>query len=166
MQQKVVFVKEFPAIPHAKRKIGPFEIGDEVMLNCWEAKVLEKHGFLERKKISLGDLRSILVSEERSQGPMELPKGFYFLLKSEMSVLRAAGDTKAMEELKKMTLALLHARLPKLLVSALSPDEARNIQAEERFLVNRLAQIVECWMNDMKSFLEGEEVDEHGGGHI
>jgi hypothetical protein len=166
MRQRVVFLKQLPPIVHVKSKIGPFEPGDEAMLKCWEAKVLEKHGFLERKKMSLADLRELLVAEERSQSPIELPDGFYFLLRNEISALKATGEVHASEEMRKMALALLHARLLKLLLFSLSPNEVKGLQVEERFLVNQLARVVESWMRGMESFLEGEEAEGHGGGDI
>ncbi|MFN4133001.1 MAG: hypothetical protein ACK4GQ_01335 [Candidatus Hadarchaeales archaeon] len=161
MKQKIVFAKDFPQLAYAKKKLGPFESGDEVMLKCWEAQVLEKHGFLERKKISPAELRNILISEERSEKLTELPEGFYFFIGSEISAISTEEGKEAAEEIKKKVIAIIHARLPKLLALALSPEEAKNIQPEEKFLVNQLASAVDSWVKNMEKFMEkhGEEAE-------
>ncbi|MEM2192189.1 MAG: hypothetical protein QXG38_01075 [Candidatus Hadarchaeales archaeon] len=155
MKQKVVFVKDLPQLVYSKKKLGPFEKGDETMLNCWEAEILEKHGFLERKRILPAELRNIVISEERSEKLCELPEGFYLLIANEISSLKAIGEKEGAEEMKKRAIAIIHARLPKLLLQALSPEEATNTQSEEKFLVNQLAKTVESWIRSIENFLEG-----------
>jgi hypothetical protein len=165
MMQRVRFLKDFPQVGLAGRKLGPFPTDTETDVWGWEASVLERRGALERKNVlTSGDIRRYSLSEERSSEIEPLSEDFYLSLRSTVAAARAAGDFGKAEELKNGAQALLDVRLPKLLKLALSPESLKGIPPEERFLVNRLASTIDGWSRKLGKIL-GEEVvkGEFGG---
>lgn len=158
MMQRVRFLKDFPQVGLAGRKLGPFPVDTEVDVWGWEANVLERRGFLEIKNaLTSGDIRKCSISEERASELEPLSEDFYLSLRNTVAAARAAGDFGKAEEVKNGAQALLDVRLPKLLKLALSPESFKGIPPEERFLVNRLASTIDGWGRKLGKII-GEEV--------
>jgi hypothetical protein len=161
MKEQVRVLKEVREINLPTGRLGPFEVGEEIKLWVWEAKVLERQGLVERRRITPTDVKRLIIAEERNPELEKLPENFYFSVKEEVSNLRRMGDHEKANELKSQALVLFEIRLPKLLTLALSPEDSGEIPAEEKFLINRLAFVYRIWVQNFEKFLEaGEEVDQ------
>ncbi|RLG57047.1 MAG: hypothetical protein DRN83_02770 [Hadesarchaea archaeon] len=167
MKTKVHILKEVPEIKLVRRQLGSFARGDEVELWTWDAIVLERHGVAESvQKLEPAELRKLILAEERNLSIEPLPDDFYRLAAQRISILREAGKSKRADELREQILALVEIRLPKLLRLALSPGEALDLPVEEHFLINRLADTLDGWIERLSALLErsGEEVEKHEPG--
>jgi hypothetical protein len=165
MRESVRILDEVQAVDLAWRQLGPFKCGDEVEVWSWEAKVLERRGLAERRRITPTDVRRLIIAEERNPNPEKLPENFYSKVRDEVLSLRESGDDEKADELKSQTLALLEVRLPKLLRFVFSPEDSKEVLPEERFLINRLAFVLNTWGRKLEKFLEtGEEVDRGDSG--
>lgn len=160
MKEQVRVLKEVRPINLLEKRFGPFEAEEEVEVWPWEARVLERHGAVERRRIAPTEVKQLIISEERNPELEKLPENFYFSVREEISSLHRAGDHRKAKNLKTQTLTLFEIRLPKLLTLALSPEGAGEILPEERFFINRLAFLLKDWNQKLERFLEaGEEVD-------
>lgn len=160
MRQQVKVVNDVPLTDLCGRQLGPLEPGEEIEAWVWEAKVLERHGLAERRKISSTEIRQLIISEERSPDIEKLPENFYFSVREEISKHHASGHHEEADELKSQILALIEIRLPKLLNLVLSPEDSHETLDEEKFLINRLASLLTDWNRKLERFLEaGEEVN-------
>ncbi len=167
MKRKVRILKEVPEIKLVRRELGPLVPGDEVEVWTWDAMVLERHGVAESvQKFEPAELRRLILAEERSLSIGSLPDDFYRLAAQRISMLREAGESKRADGLRDQILALVEIRLPKLLRLALSPGEVLGLPVEEHFLINRLADTLDGWIERLSASLErsGEEVEKHEPG--
>lgn len=155
MKEHVRVIKDMPELKLAGRQLGSISDGEEITLWSWEAAVLERHGIVvPTKKPTISELRKLVLTEERSSGLATLPENFYSSVIHEISNLRAGGDPEKAGGLKAQTMALLETRLPKLLRLALSPESLGEMPLEERFLVNRLAGVLENWNQGLSESFE------------
>ena len=153
-----------PEIKLVGRKLGPFEPGQDVELEIWEVEALRRHGLAEpARKPTLAELRKLLLAEERVFELSPLPAGLYSEVAAEITHLGAKGEREGAEELRATIDSLVELRLPKLLRLALSPEGARELPPEERFLLNRLSATAEEWTRELaEKFEKGEEVEKNG----
>jgi hypothetical protein len=160
MKEQVRVLKEVRGMDLPTGRLGPLEMGEEIKLWVWEAKVLERHGLVERRRVTPTDIKRLIIAEERNLELEKLPENFYFFVREEVSNLRKRGDHERADELKSQVLTLFEIRLPKLLTLVLSPGGSGEIPAEEKFLINRLAFVYRTWIQKFEKFLEaGEEAD-------
>jgi hypothetical protein len=161
MKEQVRVLKEVREINLPTGRLGPLEVGEEIKLWAWEAKVLEHHGLVERRRVIPTDIKRLIIAEERNPELEKLPENLYLSVREEVSNLRRRGDHEKADELKSQALILFEVRLPKLLTLALSPENSGEIPVEEKFLINRLAFVYRTWAQNFEKFLEaGEEVDQ------
>jgi len=166
---RVKVLKDLNAVELIGRRVGPLISGQEVDLEPWEATVLERHGFVDPiQKLTLGDIRKLMLTEERSPTPLSLPEDFYAAVARRADHLRSEGQSDMIEELRAAVRALAEIRVQKLVRLALSPSNAGDLPPEERHLVNRLSIAIEEWEIWLNGLFEkaGEEVggnDEVGG---
>lgn len=159
--KRVRILKDLPAMKLVGRQLGPLAEGEETELEAWEAAVLERHGFAEPlQKLTLVELRKLLLAEEREFELTPVPDDFYSSVAQEIAFARAAGDHKKAEEIRTQVSTLMEVRIPKLLRFALSPEGADPLPPQERFLINRLAVTLDMWGKRLNESLEkaGEEV--------
>jgi hypothetical protein len=163
MKQRVRILRDFPAVNLVGRQLGPFKTGQEVELEAWEVSVLEKHGFGEAlQKLKLVELKKFILEEERTSEPAALRQDFYTSLSHAISDLRAKERLEEIEELRSAVVALTETRLQKLVQLAISQVPHENLLPEEKFLVNRLAMVIEDWNKWLESLFQKEEVGENG----
>jgi len=159
--KRVRILKDLPATKLVSRQLGPLAEGEETELEAWEAAVLERHGFAKPlQKLTLVELRKLLLAEEREFELTLLPDDFYSSIAQEIAFARAAGEHEKAEGIRTQVSALMEVRIPKLLRFALSPEGAGPLPPQERFLINRLATMLEMWGKLLDESLEkaGEEV--------
>lgn len=158
-------IRDIPEIKLVGRQLGPLAKGQKLELEPWEEAVLRRYGFVEPlQEFGVTEVRRLLLAEEREPGPARLPADFYAVVAQQVECLRSAGE---LEEFRGLILALAEVRIPKLLRLALSPSDARELPPEERFLVNRLAAVLNEFGGRLKRLLEGgagEEAEMHGIG--
>jgi hypothetical protein len=160
MKEQVRILKEIQRIDFPSRPLGPWEKGEEAEIWHWEAKVLERRGLIERRRVTPTDVRRLIIAEERSSNPEKLPTDFYLSVRERISDLHKSGGHEEADELKSRVLTLLEVRIPKLLKFVLLPEESGEILPEEKFLINRLALVYRTWSQKLERFLEaGEEVN-------
>lgn len=143
------------------RQLGPLAEGEETELEAWEAAALERHGFVEcLQKLTLAELRKLLLAEERESELTPIPDDFYSLVAQKIAFARAAGEDKKVEEIQTQVAALMEVRVPKLVRLALSPESVGPLPPQERFLINRLASTLDNWSKRLNESIEkaGEEV--------
>ena len=169
MKQRVRILRDFPMLELVGRQLGPFTAGQEAELEVWESVVLVRHGFAELEpKITVTELRKLMLAEERTLEPAPLPGGFYSSLAQHVSDLRAANQQEEIEELRAAVAAFAEVRTQKLVRAIISPVVAENLLPDERFFVNRLMVAMEDWNNWLESLFEKEEVGGNGkfGGAV
>ena len=158
---RVRVLKDLPAMKLVGRQLGPLVGGEETELEAWEVAVLERHGFVEPlKKLTLAELRKLLLAEERESELTPIPDDFYLSVAQKIAFARAAGDHEKAEEIQTQISALMEVRVPKLVRLALFPEGASALPPEEQFLINRLASTLDDWSKRLnESFGKaGEEV--------
>jgi hypothetical protein len=167
MKEHVRVLKDMQEVKLVGRQLGPLTAGEETELWPWEAGVLERHGIVMlTMKPTAAELRKLILMEERSSGLAPLPEYFCSSVAREILTLRATGDIEKADGLKAQILALVEIRLPKLVRLALSPDNLGGLLLEERFLINRLADMLENWGRGLSESFEkaGEEAEKDGFG--
>lgn len=167
MRQRVRVIQDLPAIKLVGRQLGPLAKGEETEIEPWEAEVLERHGFVEPiRKLATTDIRKFILAEERESKPAPLPLDFYSLVAQKIASLRAAGEHEEAEEIKVQVTTLMEIRVPKLLRLALSPENLGELPPEERFLINRLAAMLDSWSGRLNELFEkaGEEAGKNDFG--
>ncbi len=166
MKLRVRAIKELPEIKLVKRKLGPLAVGDELELWLWDVSVLKRNGIVDvPQALTAGEVRKLILSEERSLEITQLPEDFYSSITSAVSILSFEGKKDEANELMAQTRSLLEIRLPKLVKLALSPEAPAVLPVGERFLVNNVAELVENWTRRLsKSFELGEEVEKYEVG--
>lgn len=167
MKQRVRIIKDLPEVKLVGRQLGPLTEGEEVELEGREVAILERHGFAEPfKKLTLTELRKLILAEERESKLVPLEADFYSSVVRRISSLRAAGDHETAGEIKAQVAALVEIRVSKLVQLALSPESAEDLPPEERFLINRLAATLDGWSRQLSESLEkiGEEVEKNEFG--
>jgi len=165
--KRVRILKDLPAMKLVGRQLGPLAEGEETELEAWEAAVLERHGFVEPiQKLTLVELRKLLLAEERESEPAPLPVDFYSSIAQEIAFARAAGEHEKAEEIRTQVSTLMEVRIPKLVRFALYPEGAGPLPPQERFLINRLAATLDIWGKRLNESLEkaGEEVGKNEFG--
>ena len=140
------------------RQLGPLVKGEETELEAWEAAVLERYGFAEPlQKLTLVELRKLLLAEEREFELTPLPDDFYSSIAQEIAFARAAGEHGKAEEIRTQVSTLMEVRIPKLVRFALSPEGAGPLPPQERFLINRLAATLDMWGKRLNESIEKAE---------
>lgn len=159
--KRVRVLKDLPAMKSVGRQLGPLAEGEETELEVWEAAVLERHGFVEPlQKLTLVELRKLLLAEEREFELTPLPDDFYSSIAHEIAFARAAGEHEKAEDIRTQVSTLMEVRIPKLLRLAFYPEGASPLPPQERFLINRLVTTLDMWGKRLSESLEkaGEEV--------
>jgi DNA replication initiation complex subunit (GINS family) len=137
--------------------VGPLIAGQEAEFEPWEVRVLERHGLVEPiQRLTTAELRKFMLAEERASGLGPLPPSFYAAVAQRAASMRASSQPDEIEEFRAAFEALTEIRTHKLLRAALSPANAENMLPEERFIVNRLAMVLEDWWRWLTELLEKE----------
>lgn len=161
MKQRVQVLEDFPEVELVGRKLGPLESGEETLMRPWEASVLERHGIVEpTEEFKLVGLRKRILAEERSSNLESLPDNFYHGLSHWIENLRLEGRSDEIEKLKESVNTLLEIRVQKLARQAAFSSPIENLSFEEKFLANRLSDVISKWRRGLVRLFERSPKEE------
>jgi len=166
----IVSTRDSPEIKLGGVKVGPFEEGKEYRVRFWIARELYRAGLARIKDDDLLDSVKLYkihwterVQPVRKISP--LPNHFYpllrwYLTKLKSEVRRNPERLSEYEKVKKLSGDILSCRLRKIVVLASSPGKVTsiipNLTYEEKWLYERLYEMIEGWRKKILSLEEGE----------
>lgn len=154
-KQLVRVLEDLSEVELVRRRLGPLESGEEVYMRPWEASVLERHGIVEStEKFTLVDLRKRILAEEKSSKLEDLPESFYQAVYHRIENLRIDDRRDRAKELDEALSALLDLRVQKLARLSISSANIEGLPFEEKFLANRLSNVISEWRRRLSSSFE------------
>lgn len=159
---KVEVLKQLPRLLE-DRQLHSVPVGAVVEVPRWMAEVLERGGYVrvvEDEAVDLASLSKLSWREERSPGPLPAPETLYPKVRSYLERLRREASSSleahtAMRQAEVKVRDLVRCRLQKVVQAALSPSVPRglidNLAPEERFLYERVRQLIEDWVSSIEA---------------
>jgi len=168
---KVVANRNCPEIKLAGLTVGLFEEGNEYEVKYWIARELVKAGIARlpgEVLLEAAKLYKIQWKErvQASRQASKLPEDFYPRLrryieelKNEMT--RKPEKMREYEKAKHLTQDIINSRLKKIVLLASAPAQTerilKNITHEERFLYEKIHELVNDWRRRILLNEEGEK---------
>ncbi|KXB02646.1 hypothetical protein AKJ45_01620 [candidate division MSBL1 archaeon SCGC-AAA261F19] len=154
-KQLVRVLEDLSELELVGRSLGPLESGEEVYMRPWEASVLERRGIVEpTENFTLVGLRKRILAEEKSSKLEDLPESFYQVVFHRIENLRLEDRHDRAKEIDEALSALLDLRVQKLARLSISSTDIEGLPFEEKFLVNRLSDVISEWRRRLNSFFE------------
>jgi len=156
---KVLINRNCPEIQLVGVKVGPFEEGKEYEVKHWVARELERSGIARVREEELLDAVKLhkiswkeSIQQARQVSPLE--DDFYPRLRRYLAGLKrkAVSNPEKMREYQKakgLSSDIVNCRVRKIVSLASSPAQTNqtlnNLAREERFLYERLYEIINAW---------------------
>jgi hypothetical protein len=163
---RIIANRNCPEIKLAGLNVGPFEEGNEYEVYYWTALELGKSGivhFREEEQLDVAKLNKIQWTE-RVQTPGQisrLPGDFYpklrrHLVKLKEEITKNPEKMREYERAKQLTQDITNSRLKKIVSIASAPAQTesalRNLTDEEKFLYERLYNLINQWKTSILEY--------------